>query len=447
MKYSVWTIGGLLIPVLILVAFFGRLDLREGNPDAGNYERFAGSMVSGEILELKPLEEVRYYRAVRTPGYPALIVLATGGLKGPVSNMLLLHLALAVFTTVFIALLLSPHCPTLLSGSLVAGIFLLLRDYYPMVMTEWVAVNAIFIMSGMVVVTLRKPSSLNLALIGLLASCAVLIRPALAPMLLVLPCLLLFRRDLSVGRLLLVPATAIPIVLWMLFNLHYIDSFTMAQLRGHNLLGIGSMIGHAESEPDDSPELKLFIEEFNAEKVPTLADEEAFVADWDKNFNRMQFEANIYWIAYPIMRKYQWGVIPFDRNIMGIYGQRVIAENPWRYLSYVLHGLKVYFSYAIGIPYVALLMLLIPLYALYSGTARFACWAALTAFGIYFVHAFIIAAFQAAFYRFIVITLYPFLALATICLISILIENGTLKKITDRLPAWCRPLLETQEQR
>jgi hypothetical protein len=439
MRISVWQLIGIAIPIIMLTLFFGRYDSVKERNDSKNYVKLAEGLMSGEVLVKQDQSDIRYWRAVRTPGYPALILLATGGLNADISNLLIMHLALAIVSVVFISLAMAPYCPTLLSGLVVSGALVQVREFFPLQMTEWAGINLVLIMFAMIVVSIRNPSLRNLVIVGLIASFAVLVRPAMAPLLLVAPCLIVYRRRLKFLEGVALMATLAPIILWMGINLYAIDSFTLAQLRGQNLLGIGSIIGHAEAEPGDSPELVKFIEDFNAKKQPIKGEEQAFVDDLDTNFNRLRFESNVNWVAHPLRHKTPLGLVVFDRDIMGVYGQRAIMANLGNYARYVLHGLKIYFKF--GIPYIAILLLVFPLYGLYRSKALVASWAALAMFAIHLGHGVLVATNQAVFERFIVLTFYPYTATAVICFVCLLYAEGLPQRVLQFLPEPLRAVL------
>lgn len=443
MNFSIRQLVGIAVPVILMTVIFLQYDTVIERKDSANYYQFAKGMMSGEILERKEPTEIKYWRAVRTPGYPALILLATGGLTGDINNLLVVHLAFAIASVVMVSLAMAPYCPTILTGLMVAASLVQIREFFPVQMTEWVGINIVFFMFAMIVAGIRKPSLRNLVIIALIASIGVLIRPALAPLLIVGPALILYKRKLRLTEGLTVSATLLPLLLWMSINWYAIDSFTLAQLRGQNMLGIGSMLGHAEVRQGDSPELAAFIEGFTSKKTPSKGAEQAFMDDLDKNFNRLQFESNVYWVAYPMMREGGIGRINFDKNFMGVYGLRAIRSNLDNYLRYVLHGLKVYFKY--GIPYIAIVLLAVPLYGIYKQKALVVSWATLAMFGIHLGHGLLVAGYQAVFERFIVLTFYPYSAAIAICFICLLFAEGVPQRVQSLLPAKLRTVLNLNE--
>jgi hypothetical protein len=444
MKISIRQLVGIAIPVVLLTVFFAQYDTVTTRTDSSGYYEFAKEMMSGEVLEKKEPIEMKYWRVVRTPGYPALILLATGGLKADINNLLSLHLAFAIASVVLVSLAMAPYCPPMLAGLMVVASLVPIRGLFSIQLTEWVGINIVFFMFAMIVVCIRHPSLRNLVITALIASIGVLIRPALAPLLLVAPCLVLYRRRLRFTEGLALSATLVPLLLWMSINWYAMDSFTLAQLRGQNLLGIGSMLGHAEVAQDDSPELAAFIEDFNIKKTPSKGAEQAFMDDLDTNFHRLQFESNIAWVAYPMKLEAGIGIVQFDKNYMEVYGLRAIRSNLGNYVRYVLHGLKIYFKY--GIPYIAIGLLLIPLYGLYKQKALIASWAALAMFGIHLGHGLLVAGYQAVFERFIVLTFYPYSAAIAICFICLLLAEGLPQRVQRLIPGPLRAVLSPEKE-
>jgi hypothetical protein len=444
MNISIRKLVGIAVPVILMTVIFIQYDTVIERNDSGNYYQFAKGMMSGEILEKQEPTDIKYWRIVRTPGYPALILLATGGLKADISNLLALHLAFAIASVVLVSLAMAPYCPTMLTGLMVVASLVQAREFFPIQMTEWVGINIVFFMFAMIVACIRNPSLRNLVITALIASIGVLIRPALAPLLIVTPCLILYRRRLRFTEGLALSVTLAPVLLWMSINWYAIDSFTLAQLRGQNLLGIGSIIGHAEVKQGDSPELAAFIEDFSNKKTPSKGAEQAFMGDLDRNFNRLQFESNVAWVAYPMMREAGVGRVHFDKNFMEVYGLRAIRNNLGNYVRYVLHGLKIYFKY--GIPYIAIGLLVIPLYGLYKQKALVASWAALAMFGIHLGHGLLVAGYQAVFERFIVLTFYPYSAAIAICFICLLFAEGVPQRVQSLFPAKLRAVLSLEKE-
>lgn len=432
---------GIAIPVLFLVAYFGNINEFKKHTDSGSYIKFAEMMISGEIFVKQDLPDILYFRAVRTPGYPTIILLATGGLKGDISNLLTAHLVLAVLSLVLASIALAPYCPTLISGSILAAALLQTSKFFSLMMTEWVGMNLTIMMFAAIVICIRNPSVRNLFFVGLLASLGVLIRPALAPLMLVLPCLILYRWRLNLKEAVLFASTTLPLLLWLTFNWIYIEDFTVAQLRGQNLLGIGSLVGHTEAKPSDSAEFKEFVAAFNAKKSPAVGAEDEYVNNLDTNFHKLAFESNIYWIAYTL-RKPEWGIIPFDREFMGVYGRRAIEQNFGNYLKYVTHSLKVYFGY--GVPYIAIFILVIPLYGIFRRKSVVVSWAAIAMFGIHSVQGLLVAFFQAVGDRYIVLTFYPYVGAVLVCLFSLAYTTGLPQKLTALLPTPIRSIFEPQ---
>lgn len=424
------TILSFILPSLALCLILATIDqIFAGAPDSDNYQAFARSILSGEILEKRPIEEIPLYRAIRTPVYPTLILLVTGGFQGEIHNMLWLHMVFAVASVVAVSVALRPYCPPLVAGGITAGILLLMYQHYKALMTEWSAVNIVLLAFALIVATIRNPSIRNLFLLSLLAVLGVVLRPALAPLLIIPPIMILYSRRFIIREWLLYASALLPLLAWMTFNWYHIEAFTLAQLKGHNSIGIGAIVGHAEVQPGDPPELQKFIVEYNEVKQPAYGEEDEFVATLDDHYVKAYFEQAIYWIAYPL-RDEELGIIRFDREFMGVYGERAIAANPDNYVKYVIYNLKSFFSFKA--PYLTLILVLVPIYAAYKKQSQPLAYATLILFAVHCLAGVLFSTFQAVTDRYVEVTFYPYVMAVAICLISLVLARFT------RLNKWLR---------
>jgi len=205
----------------------------------------------------------------------------------------------------------------------------------------------------------------------------------------------------------------------------------MAQLSGLNVFGIGSQIGYAEAEPGDSEDLQAFIAAINAKKNPPQGTEDEFVADLDKNYNNLSFQNNVFVVAFPL-RNAEWGFVDFDREFLGVYGKRAIKNNTGNYIKYVMHGMQEFALY--GIPYITLLMLAIPLAALYSHRRHVLAVSALLMFAVHFSHCLLTAALQSIFFRYLMLSFYPYACAVILCFCSLIFATDLYSSLVNRLP-------------
>ena len=419
---------GIAIPVIILVFALSGMELTK-RPDSGSYIVFADSILSGDLFEKKDLNDISFGRAVRTPGYPLIVALAKLTSSDFISSLKLLHFVFGIFSIVFLSLVLKPWLPPIATGLSIVFVDICMGVYFGNIMTEWVAFNLLLVLVGLVVIGFRNPSNRNLCIIGLLASCIVLVRPAAIPVMLILPMLVIYRRSLGIKDAILFVSTLLPLIAWMSFNLYHLDSFALGRVSGHNIFGIGTMIGYAEEEPGDSDELREFIRGVNAKKTPAVGDEDEFVANFDKEYHTIRLTSNLFWIAYPL-RIEGMGAIPFDEQYLAVYGRRAINDHLDNYISYVLHGLKL--SVQFVSPYLTLYLLLIPLFALYRNRNAVLAWVALVMFAIHAGQVILISVFQTIFVRYLELTFYPYVGAIILCFLALLFAEG----IPERLLGW-----------
>lgn len=411
----------LIIPLVLMLVLFGGYDQLDERPDSGSYLNFADAIISGEIFTTQDPSDLRFYRLARTPGYPLIVVVAKTLFPDETTGLLYLHLLFAALSIVFLSLALRAWCAPVMTGLIVVAAQILMKDYFFAVMTEWVVFNLLLVIFGMLIVSIRNSSLRNLFVLGLLASLTVLIRPTIAPALLVMPFLFLYRWKFHISEMLVLSLTVAPIVLWMTFNWYQLGSFSLSKLDGHLRYSVGSMIGYADEIPGDSDELKTFIREVNTKKVPAKGDEDEFVVNYDETYNMIRVQSNLFWVAYKL-KDADKGLLYFDSEILGVYGRRAISNNVDNYIEYVRHGMKVFLQQ--GSPYVAVYLLIIPLIGLARRKSLILCWSTLAMFAIHLLQGLLCAAYLFVFKRYAVLTLYPYLVSVAICLCGLIYAEG-----------------------
>lgn len=427
------------LPVIIAVFLFGGQSTMGKRPDSGSYLNLADMIISGEIFEKKEISEVRWGRAVRTPGYSLFIVAAKVGLGNEQRGLYLIHLALGLFAIVFLSAKLRVFSPPIITGTIVVLVQFAMRKYFPTIMSEWIAFNLLLILFGLVVDGFRSPSTKILFAIGLLASFCVLIRPSLLPVMLLMPVLVVYRWRVTIAESSLLAITLLPLVLWMSFNFYHLGVFKLAENSGQTAFGVGSMVGHANIEPGDSEALKNFITVINEKKTPPKGAEDEFIANLDVNYSMFRLTSNLFWVAW-ILKPEDQGPIAFDREILKPYGRRALESSPGNYVRYVLHGLKITLNF--GAPLLTVCLLVVPLFSLYRKKNHVLSWVALLMFAIHMGQAFICAAVLVVFDRYLIVTFYPYLASIMICLTGLLIAEGVLERIAGKLPSGIRGAVE-----
>ena len=432
--------ASVLLPLILLVAVLATRPVMvqpyedKGFSDQTDYVLFATSIANGQIFEKRPINDIEWYRAVRTPGYPLLIVAATFGMTGDVANVFYLHLAMAAFTLVFLAWVFRSECPPIVTGGVVlCAHVLLVPRLYEAVLTEWSAYNVVLLILGLVYLCLKTQRTTYFIWLGLAAAFAALIRPSLLPLLVFAPLLWLWQRPFKWLEGFAVLATALPVVIWMAFNAYHLDSFSISGVRGIYLFGVGSQLGTVQAESTDSPELKSFIEHVNANKKPVPGQEDNHVRNLTPAY-KATYGINMAFVAIPWGAQNGVGLIPLDREYMGVYGARAIAEFPANYAHYFSYGLKSFLSY--GAPFLAIALLIIPVFCLRSGDNTNLAFAALVLFALHFVQAVLVAAIEGVGDRFMMLTFYPYLVAVLVCAVSLAFTRG-----------WLAPLLSLLAQK
>jgi hypothetical protein len=437
LKISTAQLIGMAIPAIALMVFFSSFDKIEKRPDSGGYITFANDIVSGEFFKKTDIDDVRWHRAIRTPGYPLIIVLATGGDTDNIDNMLIAHGVIGLLSLIFLSMTLRQYCPPVITGSVVALSQFFMRDYFSTVMTEFTVFNLLLVIFGLTVICIRTPSFAALFFLGLVASLAVLVRPAVIPVMALMPLMFLFYRGFNIGEGCLLAVSTLPVLIWMSFNLHTIDAFTLTQIRGLQLLGVGTQVGYAEEKPDDPEGLKIFIRMMNERKGPKMGEEDAYINSLDgattKDY-RFNFYNNSLWIPFEIRLKLGVPVSPIslDRNFYEPYGRRAITANFGNYVKYFIYGMTVFFSF--GFPYAIFLFLVVPFWGIYRRKNLVLSYAALVMFAIHFGVGVLVSGIEAVYDRYVIATFYPYIVAILTCLFGLLYAEGLHQRILSRLP-------------
>jgi hypothetical protein len=239
-------------------------------PDSHDYRAFADAIRSGELLVKQDARDVPRALATRTPGYPLLLAVADLALPGGPDVYLALHAVIGLLTLVFVSLALRPECPSWITAAIVLVVQWRMRHYFAAQLTEWTCFNGLMVLFAASVRSWSVPSYGRLAFLGFLCAFLILTRPAMIVVACLPPAFALLQGTLPRGKAL--AATLAPfslILLWMSFNLHRMGSFTMTPFAGMNIVGVATLVGHAEVEPGDGPELATLTRELNEGDAPT----------------------------------------------------------------------------------------------------------------------------------------------------------------------------------
>ncbi|MGI9291691.1 MAG: hypothetical protein ACR2QG_10500 [Gammaproteobacteria bacterium] len=432
MNKNLFQIGAFALPALIMISFFLSFimyanQMESGisiRPDSGNYILFAEQIISGEVFEKKPVEEIKFGRAIRTPGYPLLIAAFTfGDPEANIDNVLLAHLLIALCTLLFVSYQLRNLCPPLLTGLAVMVAQAQMSKPFGSVMTEFVAFNILLILLALTVKAIQKPDNGILFWIGLIGVIGVLVRPAMVVCLPIVPLLVLYRRRLSIRDSLILASALIPLTMWMGFNKYQLGAFTITQVSGLNAMGIGSQLGHAEVLPGDPPELVAFIEDMHTKKQPPKGKEDEHIANLNPDYKFLLLK-NTYWIS--METRAAVGTIPFDRDYLWHYGTRSINANLDNYARYVVYGLTLFFSFVF--PGAAILMLIVPAYGILRKRALTLSYTAIVMFLVHSGSALLTSAYEAVWDRYVILTFYPFAVSIALCAFSLILTSQPVSK-------------------
>jgi hypothetical protein len=426
LRTKTWQNISIALPAIALVIFFAFAPEIQIRKDSGSYLSMATQIISGEIFEKKELKEISFGRSIRTPGYPILIALSTGG--DPFENssyMLYTHFFIALAAMIFLSLALRQYCPPMVTAFAVLAIELLTKDFYAAIMTEFVAINVLLVLFGVTVRAMKNPSTRNIFFIGILAACAALLRPAGIVCFAIVPLMVIYRRRLNIVNGAVLASTLLPLLMWMSFNYYHLGAFTITQVSGLNAMGIGSQLGYVEPQPGDSQTLIKFIEDMNVKKNPPMGEEDEHIQNLDPSYKFLLLN-NTYWIM-----EGRWqlsGAIPFDREYLWPYGTRAIKANLGNYFTYVTYGIGLFFSFVF--PGAAIVMLVVPATGIYLKRNLVLSYTVLIMFMIHTAAGFLTAAYEAVWDRYIILTFYPYTLAVTICLFGLVFSADSIKKLT-----------------
>jgi hypothetical protein len=433
-KLNFYQIVSIALPAIVMSLFFMKNTEPEIRLDSGGYLNFSASILSGEIWEKQELNEVRYARAIRTPGYPLVIGLATGGdIEAKKSNILVAHLLFALFTIVFLSVQLRHLCPPFITAGGVFVVEFFMRDYFQAIMTEFIAFNMLLILFGLVVGAVEAPTARRIFFIGFIAALGALIRPAMIVCAVLVPLLVIYRRRLSIKEGFIFTASLLPVLLWMTFNLVQIGAFTITQVSGLNALGIGAQVGYAEAQSGDSEDLVAYIEAMNKQKIPPMGTEDEHINNLEPDYKFFLLQ-NTYYTSSDT--RWSVGHIPYDREYMFPYGTRAIKANPGNYIKYVVYGLGLFFAFVF--PFASVAMLIIPLAGIYQRKAVALSYACIGLFAVHVASGVVTAAYEGVWDRYIIMTFYPYLLAVLLCLSQQILSAGSVQDIAESLPAGLR---------
>ena len=327
--------------ILALLLFFGFPSSNSIQPDSESYLSFAQDIRNGQIFSKV---QAPWYSVIRTPGFPALLAISQTLLGDDPAALIALHLGLAILVVFAVIFRFRNFLSQWVILLLTLLAFWLWRDYYAAVLTEWSALCVVLLFLSFVPQSYKECTPMRLFLIGLILSLLVLIRPALITCLAVVILFVCFavpredRRRISVGILL----GLLPMFFWCTFNSYRLGSFGVASFIGHNTFGVAALIGSAEFEISDGPEMVRFSNYVNVLKVPKQGQEKKVVVDkLPEIYSALppQFNYNVYQVALEFEQEQNYSRQSYD-ELMYRYSKRVVLENPLSYLKFVLSGLN-----------------------------------------------------------------------------------------------------------
>lgn len=327
--------------LLLLVCTFGfRTDLDE-QPDSKGYLIFAEQILNFEILNR---DTVSWPTVIRTPAYPALIALSQLIVRDNQYSILLLHflfafLALLVFVQRF-SLLISPKFSIFL-GFIALFVW---REYYTLVLTEWIALCTLIIFYCQLPLKHKEFTARRLLAISLLAAFLMLLKPVFLCLLPVLAGLVLLsvpRENLRYAFTYLLTGL-MPVFLWAVFNVYRLGTFSIAVFSGHNLFGNASMVGSASFNEESESRLRRFADYVNQRKLPVAGKERDLLPEMLENYQSMTkaHNYNVYQVALKFEAESGLSRAEYD-SLMKEYALHVISNNKKEYLSLVLQGMLV----------------------------------------------------------------------------------------------------------
>lgn len=399
---------------ILLLSMLGAPRVLRGIPnDSHQYFAFARAIASGDLFALRGAE-VPESLAIRTPGFPLVILAGALFTDEMLDGYRLSHPVTAAATTLGVPLLLAPLCATWLSAPAVAGVLWISKTGYHRPLTEWTAANLLLWIFAFCARYAHAPTRRRLLILGFAACFCVLTRPALLPVL-ALPVLFAFLPWGSTPHRapLIAAFSLLPLVMWMGFNLYRLDSFTLTPFGGFNVFGAARIVGNASPASDDDPRLAAFIEHINAHQTyPELRAGRQIKPGIEGGVPLSLWQAynwNIHSVALPYLRAQRVDIVEANRLMLG-YATRVLRADPWGYAGFVLQGLRRLLELLPLIPS----LLLLPAWWLIKGRHRGLALAALALLLVDVAHVGLCALVELVINRYRWLSLFPLLGVAAI---------------------------------
>jgi hypothetical protein len=397
------------VPVCLLLLYListTRDDFNHLGPDTDEYLVMSAEILSGELFRDRAIEEIPVGSVIRTPGFP--LTLAVGQLLAPGNlrtAMLVGHslLFLAAFLSIVIANRFAPS-PWLLAALLFPALPQL-REVFAGLASEWTAYCFLLFLFGSLLRFFGQPTTRHLLLIGVAASLTALARPALC-IVVAMPFLamVLLPQSNWLRRVALATCSLSLMWLWMGFNWHRLDSFSLAPRGGANIFCIGALIGKPSVHPEDPPEQREYFEALRKETFSATPEElavertlkipKSFFANYVGNYeiaDRIAGELGINRVK--------------GNEYLGIYGLRSIRDNLSSYLLHLFYGAH---NFSITL-YLLIPSFVIPLLWIRKKEQIALSWSALSILSIHVGHLSLVLLTQPLLSRYYSVTFYPLL--------------------------------------
>ena len=393
--------GGLLLLLLIGLYSYSTQPFGFLGSDTDEYLQTAEEMLSGSYFTKRPVPEIPSGSLQRTPVFPALLgaakLLSSDNFE---SALWILHTILILSAYLAVAASLSRIIPP--AWSTVAFVFLLLKlsDFYLAVTSEWTALSLLMMTFAAVISYECSKSARKLGIISALVSLLVLTRPVFVPVL-AMP-LLMFIRNLSWRKFIWVALGMSPVMFWLMFNLHRIESLSIAPLDGRALFAIGSVLGPVSTSPEDDASFVDFVKKCSEQFDWFFTREQIKSANSLQGSAIMQVHQDRVGQASLTARSMGLSTVKTNQ-LMRKYSLRAISRNLENYAFHIKAGLS---SLLESIPLLVPSVLL-PLFWLKAPMRKALGTAILWLFVIHIIEVFLVVAMQFMTPRYYALTYYP----------------------------------------
>jgi len=374
--------------------------------DSKDYLEFAKLIGDGNFFQNLSSHRDSFALTIRTPIYPLLIWIGDFLKADNHLGVIFLHWMLGLIAVGSLMIALRNEVSPLISGA--GGILALYRyrDYFPTILSEWICLCQIMIISALIF-SLQKFPRFRILQIGWVVSILVLTRPALIAFLLLPMVLGVGLRKVSViGRISIVAISLIPFVSWVLLNCIRLGSLTISPAGGYSTFAALSPIVYLSESEISSLDSREFARLFAPLRIPedkrviplalTYSDDPAYIGAVCTNLKS---------VTEAVRVKLGWNYVRLG-NALRAYALDVIKSHPRHYFQFVLGGVERVFEHF----WFLLLFAVASGYSVYRAKLEKLRLISQGMFAFHFLHVLTVAAGGAVLDRYLELTYCGFIA-------------------------------------